>query len=103
MGAAVSLSSWPLRRRGESRPSAYGLDATVTMEIHGTKQRVRLCGARRGLPPVLIVQAGPGFPLLNEAARFQQLLHLEDSFSVAYWDQRGCGQSASQDARHLSP
>lgn len=77
-------------------------DATFTLEINGTKQRVRLCGARSGLPPVLIVQAGPGLPLLNEAAKFQQRLRLEQSFAVAYWDQRGCGPAPLQDAQDVS-
>jgi pimeloyl-ACP methyl ester carboxylesterase len=54
------------------------------------------------LPPVLIVQAGPGLPLLNDAHRFQQLLRLEQDFSVAYWDQRGCGKASAQDADRVS-
>jgi pimeloyl-ACP methyl ester carboxylesterase len=85
-----------------SRPRSYALDTTVTLEINGTRQRVRLCGARQGLPPLLIVQAGPGLPLVNEVARFQRLLQLEPDFSVAYWDQRGCGQGSPQDAQSVS-
>jgi pimeloyl-ACP methyl ester carboxylesterase len=81
---------------------AYGLDTTEAPEINGTRQRVRLCAARGGLPPVLIVQAGPGFPLLHEAAKFQQRLQLEQSFTVAYWDQRGCGSAPLQEARSVS-
>lgn len=86
----------------KSQHGPYGLDTTVALEINGTKQRVRLCGARSGLPPVLIVQAGPGFPLVNEAAKFQRRLRLEEDFSVAYWDQRGCGQAALQDMEYIS-
>lgn len=88
--------------RSKSQHGSYGLDTTVALNINGTKQRVRLCGFRTGLPPVLIVQAGPGFPLLNEAAKFQQHLQLEQNFSVTYWDQRGCGQAAPQDAQTVS-
>src|SRR5262249_38694822 len=80
----------------------YSLDKTVVLEIAGTRQRVRLCGARPGLPPVLVVQGGPGLSLLNEAARFQKLLRLEESFSVAYWEQRGCGPASSADAETVS-
>jgi pimeloyl-ACP methyl ester carboxylesterase len=72
------------------------------LEINGTKQLIRLCGARSGLPPVLVVQAGPGFPLLNETARFQRRLQLEQNFTVAYWEQRGCGRSARQDTQGVS-
>jgi len=98
----VTTTSEPLsisRHPGKSRQGSYGLDDAFTLEINGTKQRVRLGGARSGLPPVLIVQAGPGLPLLNEVAKFQQRLLLEQSFSVAYWDQRGCGSAALQDTQ----
>ena len=85
-----------------SHRHSYALDSTITLDVHGTRQRVRLCGGRRGLPPVLVVQAGPGLPLLNEAERFQRGLQLEPDFSVAYWDQRGCGHAAVQDAQSVS-
>jgi pimeloyl-ACP methyl ester carboxylesterase len=78
------------------------MDKTFKLNINGTKQRVRLCGSRDGLPPVLIVQAGPGFPLLNEVAKFRDRLNLESSFTVAYWDQRGCGRAPLQDAKSVS-
>jgi len=85
-----------------SQRHSYALDSAVTLDLHGTRQRVRLCGNRSGLPPVLVVQAGPGLPLLNEAVRFQQRLQLEQDFSVAYWDQRGCGHAALQDAQRVA-
>jgi pimeloyl-ACP methyl ester carboxylesterase len=88
--------------RSKSQYRSYDIDTTIALEINGTRQRVRLCGARAGLPPILIVQAGPGFPLLNEVAKFQQRLQLEESFAVAYWDQRGCGQAALQDTQNVS-
>jgi len=86
----------------KSESGSLGLDRKVTLEINGTKQRVRFCSARKGLPPVLIVQAGPGFPLLHEVTKFQQRLRLEQNFSVAYWDQRGCGNAATRDAHSVS-
>lgn len=75
------------------------VDKRVVLTINGASQRLRLCAAREGLPPVLIVQAGPGFPLLNEVAKFQRRLDLERTFSVCYWDLRGCGTAA---ARHYT-
>jgi pimeloyl-ACP methyl ester carboxylesterase len=90
------------RLPAKSQARSYDVDTTLALEIDGTKQRVRLCGARRGLPSVLIVQAGPGLPLLNESSKFQQRLQLEESFSVAYWDQRGCGQATLHDAETVS-
>jgi len=81
---------------------AADLDTTVVLDVNGTRQRVRLCAARSGSPPVLIVQAGPGFPLLNEVIKFQQRLELERDFTVAYWDQRGCGRAPVGDAQLVS-
>jgi hypothetical protein len=67
------------------------IDNTVTLDINDSSQRIRICAERTGLPPLLVVQAGPGLPLLNEVAKFQRHLELERDFTVAYWEQRGCG------------
>jgi pimeloyl-ACP methyl ester carboxylesterase len=80
-------------------PGVFDVDTAVVLDVDGTRQRVRLCAASSGSPPVLVVQQGPGFPLLNEAAKFQQRLELERDFTVAYWDQRGCGRAPARDAR----
>jgi pimeloyl-ACP methyl ester carboxylesterase len=42
---------------------------------------------------LLLIQQGPGLPMINEARRFEHLLGLEQAFTVVYWDQRGCGRS----------
>jgi pimeloyl-ACP methyl ester carboxylesterase len=78
------------------------IDKTITLDINGSSQNIRLCAARADLPPLLIVQGGPGLPVLNEAAKFQRLLNLEQDFLVAYWDQRGCGNTSASDARTVS-
>jgi pimeloyl-ACP methyl ester carboxylesterase len=78
------------------------IDKTVTLDINGSRQRIRLCAARTDLPPLLIVQAGPGLPLLHEVAKFQRLLNLENDFLVGYWEQRGCGNASQNDARSVS-
>ena len=44
-------------------------------------------------PVLLLIQQGPGLPMMNEARRFEHLLGLEKDFTVVYWDQRGCGRS----------
>ena len=49
-------------------------------------------------PVLLLIQQGPGLPMINEARRFELLLGLEQVFTVVYWDQRGCGRSL-RDAR----
>jgi pimeloyl-ACP methyl ester carboxylesterase len=89
------------QRRNAQRTS-YGVDKTVNLKVDGTHQQLRLCAARTGLPPVLIVQAGPGFPVLNEVEKFQQRLQLEQNFLVAYWDQRGCGPASLRDTQDVS-
>src|ERR1035441_10690081 len=42
---------------------------TVKLEINGSAQKVCMCAERTGLPPLLIVQAGPGLPLLHEVRK----------------------------------
>ena len=78
------------------------IDKTITLDINGSRQSIRLCAARTGLPPVLIVQGGPGLPLLHEVAKFQRLLNLEADFLVGYWEQRGCGNASQSDAQGVS-
>jgi len=82
--------------------AALLIDKTVNPGINGSTQQIRICAERGGLPPILIVQAGPGFPLLHEAAKFRQRLNLEKDFMVSYWDQRGCGIASQQDAKSVS-
>ncbi len=54
-------------------------------------------GERRDLPVLLLVQAGPGFPIIHEADALQKCLRWEDSYRVVYWDLRGCGKSFHPD------
>jgi len=61
-----------------------------------------LCAERAELAPILIVQAGPGLPLLHEVKKFQRHLGLESDFLVGYWEQRGCGVAAKQDSKSVS-
>jgi pimeloyl-ACP methyl ester carboxylesterase len=49
-------------------------------------------------PVLLMIQQGPGLPMLNETRNFERTLGLEQDFMVVYWDQRGCGRSL-RDAR----
>ncbi len=89
-------------RRAKTARTPLVIDKTVKLEINGSTQRVLMCAERSGLPPILIVQAGPGLPLLHEVAKFQKHLHLESDFLVGYWEQRGCGMASKQDARSVS-
>jgi pimeloyl-ACP methyl ester carboxylesterase len=83
-------------------PARHAIDRTIDLDVNGSRQRIRLCSDREGRPPLLIVQAGPGLPLLNEVRKFQRLLDLEREFLVGYWEQRGCGDAPPRDAESVS-
>jgi proline iminopeptidase len=69
------------------------IDSLESFDIHGMAQWVLLRGDPRSRRVLLIVQQGPGFPLIHEARALEQRLHLEAGAVVAYWDQRGTGKS----------
>ncbi|MEO8624173.1 MAG: hypothetical protein ABI625_24040, partial [bacterium] len=81
---------------------ALAVDKTVVLTINGSAQKVRMTSSRPGLPPLLVVQAGPGLPMLHEVSKFQQLLQFERDFLVFYWEQRGTGPSPAADAAGVS-
>jgi len=85
-----------------NRSTPLAIDKSMALGINGSTERVRMCAEREGLPPLLVVQAGPGFPLLHEVGKFQRLLSLERDFLVSYWEQRGCGTASLRDARSVS-
>lgn len=82
--------------------SPLSIDKTIPLTINGSRQRIRLCAARPGLPPLLVVQGGPALPLLHEVRKFQRLLNFETDFLVGYWEQRGCGNVSRNDAHSVS-
>ncbi|MHB1684377.1 MAG: alpha/beta fold hydrolase [Bacilli bacterium] len=57
-------------------------------------QWIRIRGQNVANPVLLLIPQGPGLPLIQEADDFQRSTHLEDNFTVVYWDPRGCGKSA---------
>ncbi len=60
-------------------------------------QWILVRGERRDLPVLLLVQAGPGFPIIHEADALQKSLRWEEAFRVVFWDLRGCGKSWHSD------
>ncbi len=89
----MNLFKAPQQKHKFCLAAPLAIDKTVNLDICGSTQRIRMCAERRGLPNILIVQAGPGFPLLHEVNKFRQCLNLERDFLVTYWDQRGCGNA----------
>jgi pimeloyl-ACP methyl ester carboxylesterase len=69
------------------------IDTLETIQAGGTTQWIRVRGADAANPVLLLIQQGPGLPMINETRRFEHLLGLEQAFTVIYWDQRGCGRS----------
>jgi pimeloyl-ACP methyl ester carboxylesterase len=63
------------------------------VDINDSGQWVLIRGKSIHAPLIIHVQAGPGLPIIPEADTIEKLLHLEDEYLVAYWDQRGCGKS----------
>jgi pimeloyl-ACP methyl ester carboxylesterase len=85
-----------------SRPMA--IDQLERVELGGSAQWIRIRGADTSNPVMLLMQLGPGLPIINETRRFDRLLGLEDAFTVVYWDQRGTGLSLRDPNRDdLSP
>src|ERR1035438_2543987 len=69
------------------------VDSLEAIRAGDTTQWIRIRGADASNPVLLLVQQGPGLPMINEARRLEHLLGLEQVFTVVYWDQRGCGRS----------
>ena len=53
-------------------------------------------------PVLLLMQLGPGLPIINATRRFERLLGLEHAFTVVYWDQRGTGLSLRESNAEIS-
>jgi pimeloyl-ACP methyl ester carboxylesterase len=70
------------------------IDTLESVQLGGITQRIRIRAASTSNPVLLLMQQGPGLPMINEVRRFERLLRLEDAFTVVYWDQRGTGLSA---------
>src|ERR1700722_10933641 len=68
-------------------------DSLEAVELGGSTQWIRVRATDAANPVLLLIQQGPGLPMLNEVRRFERLLGLENHFTVVYWDQRGCGRA----------
>jgi pimeloyl-ACP methyl ester carboxylesterase len=70
------------------------IDTLEPVQLGGVKQWIRTRGTSAANPVLLLMQQGPGLPIINEARAWEQRLGLEKDFTVVYWDQRGTGLSA---------
>ncbi len=65
------------------------------IDINGISQRIVIRGWDRSNPILLHLHGGPGNPDRPFIRRLNA--HIEDIFTVVYWDQRGVGGSYSKD------
>jgi pimeloyl-ACP methyl ester carboxylesterase len=70
------------------------IDALEQVQLGGITQWIRTRGTSAANPVLLLMQQGPGLPIINEARAWEQRLGLEKDFTVIYWDQRGTGLSS---------
>jgi pimeloyl-ACP methyl ester carboxylesterase len=70
------------------------IDTLEAVQIGGMTQWIRVRGTIASNPVLLLMQQGPGLPIINETRGFERLLGLEKDFTVVYWDQRGTGLSS---------
>lgn len=69
------------------------IDRLEEVDLGGTTHWIRIGAADTSNPVLLLMQLGPGLPIINEVRRFERLFALCNDFSVVYWDQRGTGLS----------
>lgn len=89
----VSTKNLHLSRRRSEMTSPRSISRLERIRLSGTEQWIRIRGKDTSNPVLLLIQQGPGLPMLNEAADDNKQWHLENDFVVVYWDQRACGKS----------
>lgn len=78
------------------------IDTLEAVQLGGITQWIRIRGTETSNPVLLLMQQGPGLPIINETRRFEHLLGLEHAFTVVYWDQRGTGLSLRDSKAEIS-
>jgi pimeloyl-ACP methyl ester carboxylesterase len=89
-----STTRHPSRGRGDTT-APHSINRLESICLGGTEQWIRIRGKDTSNPVLLLIQQGPGLPMVNEAADDNKQWHLENDFVVVYWDQRACGKSFS--------
>jgi pimeloyl-ACP methyl ester carboxylesterase len=79
------------------------IDTLEGIRLGGITQWIRVRGTDASNPVLLLMQQGPGLPMINDASRLEHLLGLEKAFTVVYWDQRGTGLSARSLRTNANP
>jgi hypothetical protein len=67
------------RASGEMNPP-HSISKLERIRLGGIDQWMRIQGKDTSNPVLLLIQQGPGFPMMNEAADASKLWHLENDF-----------------------
>ncbi|MFT8636765.1 MAG: alpha/beta hydrolase [Pseudoclavibacter sp.] len=70
----------------------FAVDTWQWVRLGGRLQFIRVLAAREGLPVLLVLHGGPGFP--NGRDFLRRHAALARHFTILAWDQRGAGLSA---------
>jgi pimeloyl-ACP methyl ester carboxylesterase len=76
------------------------IDTLEPVQLGGVTQWIRVRGADASNPVLLLMQQGPGLPMISDRQRLERELRLEHDFTVVYWDQRGTGLAAPSQRRN---
>src|SRR5436190_23885092 len=89
----VSANNLHPSRRRSDMTSPRSISRLEKIGLGGTEQWIRIQGKDASNPVLLLIQQGPGLPMVNEAADDHKLWHLEEEFVAVDSDQRACGNS----------
>ncbi len=64
-------------------------------KIGGVPQSLMVRGDSKDNPVMLFLHGGPGYPLFPLDQTGEVMRHMEESFTMVYWEQRGTGRSFS--------
>ena len=69
----------------------YAIDKSMTVELNGDAQNIRIRAAKDGLRPILFLHGGPGVCDRHWVLKYQSAF--AEDYTMVCWDQRGSGKS----------
>ena len=81
--------------------AAHGVQERAYITLGGIEQYVQIRGEDRRNPVILWLHGGPGFPLTYMTGHYQA--ELERDYTVAVWEQRGCGRTLHRNPNVSNP
>ncbi len=81
--------------------AAHGVQEHAYITLGGIEQYVQIRGEDRRNPVILWLHGGPEFPLTYMTGHYQA--ELERDYTVAVWEQRGCGRTLHRNPNVSNP